>query len=99
MGYPCPVVPCIHFPELVLTYFLQRFLIGRRIALDRNLCSHPSHGVNATAMARLDQEVNIRLQKMFLHRYRRPIRKHKVRTAPELLDEAEDVIPAPTVQT
>ena len=97
--HPCAVVSRPHLAQFVVPHFFQGALVRFRIALDRNLRSHPAHRVNAAAVAGPDQEIDVRLQEVALHRDLRPIRQHEVRTMPELLDEAENVIPSSAVQT
>ena len=57
MRHPGAVVPGLHFAQLVLPDLFERLLIGLRIVLDRNLRGHAAHGVNAAAVAGLDQQV------------------------------------------
>ena len=99
MRDPGAVVSGPHFAELILPHFIERLLIGHRIVLDRHLRRHASHGVDSAAMAGLDQQIDIGLEEMPLHRDQRAIRQHELGEIPELLDEAENVIPAAAVQS
>ena len=49
-------------------------------------------------MAALDHELRVRAQEMRGHGHAAPIRQHEPGTMPELLDETEDVVPAPAVE-
>ena len=91
-------MPGRHFPQLVLAYLLQRLLVRRCVVLDRNLRGHSAHRMNPAAMAGLDQQLDIRFQEMLVHGHVRAVRQHEIRAVPELLDEAEDVVPAAAVQ-
>src|SRR5713101_6855953 len=55
--------------------------------------------VRATFVARLHQQLRVRAHEGDGHRDLRAIGKHEVGTVPELLDDAEDVVPAPRVET
>ena len=50
-------------------------------------------------MARLDDELRVRAQEVRRHRDLLAVREHEIRPAAEFLDEAEDVVPAPAVQS
>ena len=80
MRYPRPVMPGLDFAQLVLPHLLQRLLVRRRIILDRNLRRHASHGVNAAAVAGLDQQFDVGIQEVPLHRDQRAVGQHEVRT-------------------
>ncbi len=67
MRHPGAVVPGMHFAQFVLPHFFERLFVRRRIVLDRNLRRHAAHGVNAAAMAGLNQQIHIGLQEMLLH--------------------------------
>src|SRR5260370_12066363 len=54
--------------------------------------------MNTTPMAGLNQQLVVGAQKMPLNRHLRPIRQHELRMRAKLLDEAENVVPAPAVQ-
>ena len=98
MRHPRAVVPGFHFAQLILPHFFERALIRFRIVLDRNLRRHSAHCVNAALVAGLDQQINVRRQKMHRHGDLRAIRQHEIRPVPQLLNEAENIIPAPAVQ-
>src|SRR5881394_3444993 len=99
MRYPGPVVTGIHLPNLVQPDLVERLGVGRGVPLDRNLRRHPAHRVNAAAMTGPDQQVDVGLEEVPVHRDARAIGQYKLRPAAELLDEAEDVVPAPAVES
>lgn len=74
-------------------------LVGLFIILDRNLCSHSSHGMDTSAVTCLNQQFDIRLHKWYSHGNGAPIREHELRVIPKLLDHAKDVIPTTAVET
>jgi len=74
-------------------------LVGLFIILDRNLCSHPSHGMNTSSMTCLNQQLDIRVHKWHSHGNGASVREHELRVIPELLDHTKDVIPTAAVET
>src|SRR5437870_4611108 len=96
---PGAVMSGMHLPYLVLQNLAERLGVRRGVALDRNLRSHAAHRVDTAAVASVDQQVDIGLQEMTVHRHARPVGQYESRPAPEFLDEAEDVIPAPAVES
>ena len=68
MRHPGAVVPRSHFAQLVLAHFFERLFVGGGIVLDGNLRRHAAHGVNAAAVAGLDQQIHVGLQEMPVHR-------------------------------
>ena len=59
MRHPGSVVPGAHFAQLVLAHFFERLFVRRGIVLDGNLRGHSAHGVNAAAVAGLDQQLHV----------------------------------------
>ena len=72
--------------------------VGLGVVLDRDLRGHASHRVGAAAVAGLDRKLRVRPHEMRGHRHQRPVGQHELGPVAELLDEAEDVIPAPAVE-
>ena len=58
----------------------------------------PAHRVRAAAMARLDEELAVGAHERHRHRHRGPVGQHELGPVPELLDHAEDVVPAARVE-
>ena len=54
--------------------------------------------MRATLVARLHQQLRVRAHEWNRHRHLHAVRQHEVRSVAELLDDAEDVVPAPRVQ-
>lgn len=54
--------------------------------------------MHASAVAGFNQQLNIRIHKRHSHCDSAPVRQDELRIVPELLDDAEDIIPAPTVE-
>src|SRR6266545_1226858 len=96
---PGTVMSGMHLPYLVLQDFLERVGVRRGVALDRYLRGHAAHRVDAAAVAGADQQVYVRFQEVTIHRHARTVGQHEFRPAAEFLDEAEDVIPAPAVES
>ena len=59
----------------------------------------PPMAWTAAPVAGMDQQVHIRAEKMAVHGDQRAVRQHEARLVVELLDEAENVVPTPAVQT
>ena len=55
--------------------------------------------MHAPAVARLDQELDVGIHERHGHCHGRPIGQDEARVSPELLDDAEDVVPASAIQT
>src|SRR5664279_821687 len=55
LSHPGSIVAGAHFAQLVLTDALHGIVVCCRIATDGNLSCHPSHGVNSTLVARVNQ--------------------------------------------
>ena len=85
--------------KLVRLHTLHSFLVRHRIILDRNLRGHATHGVDASSMASLDQKLDVSIHERHRHGDLRPVREDKVGVVSEFLDDAEDVVPPPTVET
>src|SRR5437016_14128997 len=96
---PGAVMSAMHLPYLVLPTLVERFCVGRGVALDRDLGRHSAHRVDAAAVTRPDQQVDIRFQEVTIHRHARAIGENELGPAAEFLDEAEDVVPAAAVQS
>ena len=84
---------------LVGQHLGQRRCIGLRVVLDGDLRRHAPHRVRPAAMATADHIQAVRPHEMRRHRHLRAVRHHKFRPVAELLDEAENVIPTPAVQS
>ena len=69
------------------------------VVLDRDLGRHPAHGVGSAAVADLDQELAVGAQEVAVHAHRAAVGQDEARVGAELLDEAEDVVPATAVQS
>ena len=61
MSDPGSVVPVFGFTTFISANLFKGFLVGLRVVFDRNLRGHAAHGMDAAAMAGLDQELGIRL--------------------------------------
>src|SRR5206468_12181873 len=77
---------------------LECRLVRRRVVLDGDLGRHPAHRVCAPAVTGLYQEIHIRLEEVTVHRHAGAVGEDAIWALPELLDEAENVVPAPAVE-
>src|SRR4029079_8662823 len=98
MRNPCAVVPGAYLAQLVFSDPLHRLLIGFWIIANWDLRGHSSHSVNAAFVAGMDEQINVRTKEGLFHRDVAALRQYAVRPVPELLDEAEYVIPAAAFQ-
>ena len=57
-----PSWPSLHLAQLVGAHLGERRLVGRRVVLDRDLRGHAAHGVDAAAVAGLDEELHVGAQ-------------------------------------
>src|SRR6185295_11440519 len=58
-----------------------------------------AHGVNTALVTGPDQELPAAAQERLGHRYLGPIREDEPRIAADGLDEGEDVVPAPEIES
>lgn len=93
-----PIMAGAHLPQLVRAHAIHRLVVRLLVILDRNLRCHAAHGVHPTLMARLDQQLHIRIHEWHRHGHCAAIWQHKVGVLAELLDCREDVVPAPAVE-
>ncbi len=98
VGDPGAIVAGADFAEFILAHAVERALIGFRIVLDGDLRGHAAHGVNAAAVAGLDEELHIALEEVALHGDLRAIGQDETGEVAELLNETEDVVPAAAVE-
>ncbi len=98
MGDPCPVEPVAGLAALVLGDMRERDLVDRRVASRRDQRRHAADRVRAAAVAGLHQQLGVRPHERDGHRDLRAVGKHERRVLAELLDDAEDVVPATGIQ-
>ena len=99
MGDPGAVVAEAHFAQFVVADFFESAVVGLRIVLDGHLRGHASHGVDAAAVAGLDEQLDVGVQEVAVHRYLRAVGEDEFGALAEFLDEAENVVPAAAVET
>ena len=83
---------------LVLAHLGERRFVHLWIAAAGDEGGHPAHRVRAAPVARLDEELRVRPHERDGHRHLRAVGEDEVRPVAELLDDAEDVVPAARVQ-
>ena len=84
---------------LVLAHLLERNAVHLRIAARGDERGHAADRVRAAAVARLHEQLRVGTHERHRHRHRRAVRQHELGTVAELLDDAEDVVPAAGVQS
>ena len=98
MRHPGAVMAVAGLALLVGMDAAHRLVVGLRIVLDRNLRRHAAHRMHFAAMAGLDHELAVGAQEVRGHADLAAIRQHRPLLLAELLDEAEDVVPAAAVE-
>src|SRR6266566_9399862 len=98
MSHPGAIMTIGGLAPLVGAYTLQRLFVGLGIVLDGDLGRHAADGVDVTAMAGFDREQGIGTQEVRGHGHLSAVGTDEFRYLAELLDSAEDVVPAPAVQ-
>ena len=83
---------------LVLPHLLERDRVHLGVAARRDEGRHAAHRVRAAAVARLDEELAVRAHERHRHRHGGAVGEHELGPVPELLDHAEDVVPAAGVE-
>lgn len=96
---PGTVVASGDLSELVLVDTLHGDLVGGGVVLDGDLSSHTSHGVDASLVAGLDEQLDVRRHVGDGHGDVSTVGQNKLGVVLELLDEGEDVVPSATVKT
>ncbi len=95
---PRPIEPVARFPQLVVPHLRQRHLVDFGVLAAGDEGGHASDGESPPPVARLDQQLRVGPHKGDGHGHLRPVREDQVRPITELLDDAEDVVPAARVQ-
>jgi hypothetical protein len=99
VGKDCLLVTSADFAQLVRIHTLHGFLVGLLVVLDRDLRRHSSHSVHAALVAGLDQQLHVCIHEWHRHGHGASVGKHELRVVAELLDDAENVVPASTVES
>src|SRR5262249_24179668 len=97
--HPRPVVAVARLAGLVRADLLERDAVLPLIALARNLGGHASDRVRSAPVAGLDEEQAVGPEETLVHRHARAVRQSRAGISPEVLDEADDVVPAPAVES
>ena len=98
MGNPGSVVAGLDLAELVGVDALHGLVVGSLVILDWDLCGHSAHGGNLSLVAGLDEELHVGVHEWDGHGDSRAVWEDEVGVLAELLDDAEDVIPASAVK-
>ena len=98
MRDPGPIEAVARFALLVVADLGQRDLGDGRVAAVRDERRHPADGVRPASMAGLDEELRVRPHERHGHRQLGAIRDRQVGPGAELLDAAEQVVPAPGIE-
>ena len=96
---PGAVVAGTDLAQLVGADVLHGLVVGGLVVLDGDLGSHAAHGVDAALVAGLDEELDVGIHEGDGHGDGRAVGEDKVGVVAELLDDAEDVVPAAAVET
>ena len=98
MRHPRPVEPLRRLPVLVLADLLEGEGVHLRVAAGGDERGHSAHRVRATAVAGLDEQLAVGAHERDGHGHGRAVGEHELGAVAELLDDAEDVVPAPRVE-
>mmetsp|Transcript_5060 Transcript_5060/g.10991 ORF Transcript_5060/g.10991 Transcript_5060/m.10991 type:complete len:373 (-) Transcript_5060:205-1323(-) len=96
--HPGAIMTRHHLALLVGANLCECRLVGCWVVLDGDLSRHAAHGVNTPLVAGLDEQLDVRVHEGGGHAHVGAVGQHKLGVVPELLDEAENVVPAPAVQ-
>lgn len=88
-----------HLTQLIRPHPFHGLVIRLLVVLDGDLRRHTTHSMDTTLVTRLDEQLDIGIHERHRHGDRAAIRQHKVAVLAELLDGAEDIIPAAAVET
>src|SRR6267143_4214026 len=98
MGHPCPVMTCVHLSFFVGADLLHCDMV-RRLLLHGDVRRHSADGVGVATVAGLYREVDVCAQERLVHGDLGPVWKDELGLVAEFLDETEDVVPSPAVQS
>ena len=93
-----PSKPCDASRSLSSRTFASATSFTLGVAAGRDEGGHAAHCERAPAMARLDEQLAVGAHERHGHRHGRAVRQHELGPVTELLDDAEDVVPATGVQ-
>lgn len=99
VGNPCAVMAGTDLAQLVSADVLHSLIVCLFVVLDGDLGSHATHGVDTTLVAGLNEELDVGIHEGNSHGDGRSVGENKVGVVAELLDGAEDVVPATAVET
>ena len=98
MCHPGAVVAGIRLAPLVLPDLREGGGVDLRVASAGNERRHPADGMGVAPVAGVHQQLGIRAHERHGHGELRPVRQDELRTVPEVLDHAEQVVPAARVE-
>ncbi len=98
MRDPRAVVALRRLALLVLAHLRQRDRVHLGVATRRDERRHAADRVRAAAMARLHEQLRVRAHERHPHPHRVAVGQHELGTVAELLDHAEEVVPAARVE-
>jgi len=99
MGHPGPIEAIVRLADLVVTHLAQGDLVHLRILPGGDERRHPAERERAALVAGPDQELRVRAHERDGHRDLDAVGEQEVRAAVELLDRAEDEVPASGVES
>jgi hypothetical protein len=99
VSHPGTVVAGTYLAKLVGANLCHSSIVCLLVVLDGNLSSHTTHGVDASLVAGLDQELDVCVHEGACHGDRVSVGQDEVGVLAETLNGAEDVIPATAVET
>ena len=98
MRHPCAVVAFSRLAQFVGAHLVQSRLIGCGVIANRYLRRHPAHGMRPAAMTNFDDMQRIIAHERHRHGHLRAIRQQIIGVIAQLLDVAENIIPASAIQ-
>ena len=98
MRDPGPVEAVVRLARLVLAHLRERDLVHLRVLAARDERRHAAHGLRAAAVAGAHEELGVRAHERHRHRDLGAVGKDELLPFAELLDQAEDVVPATGVE-
>ncbi len=99
MRDPGAVVAVAGLALLVLAHLFQRRLVRGRVVLDGNLRGHAAHGVRAALVADADARQGVGAHERHGHGHLAAVGHQELGLLAQLLDVAEDIVPASAIQT
>src|SRR6516164_11392525 len=99
MSYPGSVKTQTGFALLILVHFGQSNFVDLDVLTTGNERSHTAHSVSPAFMTGLYEKLTVSLHEGNCHGHLGPIGQYELTAIAEFFDDAENIVPAPGVES